>query len=180
MKQNGNYGDCAVVVDMMEKFLAHLSNPGEIVENQRNVIGTCILNDVPVIAVEHGVSGHTVEPLQKLIRRARPRRNFIRKGDSDGFYGNRLGGVLRSLGVERVCLMGIYMNQCLLETAKDAKERGLGIIIAKDLFDNKGGNKHCLRDRERAMAWYGDNCSLFENHQEMIPSFFRAVRYLAA
>lgn len=56
----------------------------------------------------------------------------VRKLKDDGFDGTALGDILRQQGVERVCVVGVMSEMCVLATARTALDRGLGVVMPHD------------------------------------------------
>jgi nicotinamidase/pyrazinamidase len=48
------------------------------------------------------------------------------------FDGTRLHAALRALGVERVLVGGLATDFCVLETVRDARARGLAVLLLRD------------------------------------------------
>ncbi|GAB3930583.1 hypothetical protein GCM10011575_47650 [Microlunatus endophyticus] len=61
-----------------------------------------------------------------------PREVVIRKLKDDGFDGTRLDEVLRQHGVDRVCVVGVMSEMCVLATARAALERKFGVVMPHD------------------------------------------------
>lgn len=60
------------------------------------------------------------------------RETVIRKTQDDGFTGTSLEENLRRHGVERLCVVGLMSEMCVLATARGALERGFGVVIPHD------------------------------------------------
>lgn len=64
----------------------------------------------------------------------------LEKVRPSGFYATNLEGVLRGLGINLLILAGVYSNQCVESTARDAWARDFNFIILDDCtatFDPK-------------------------------------------
>lgn len=81
----------------------------------------------PPHAVKGSDGARVVEQLAPL-----PGEIIVEKTRYSGFYGTRLEDILRKIGVERVVIVGILTNICVLFTAADAVMRGFEVEIPRD------------------------------------------------
>ncbi len=56
----------------------------------------------------------------------------IEKTRFSGFYKTELEELLKKLGVDELWLTGVCTSICVMDTAKDAYERGFKLIVVKD------------------------------------------------
>jgi nicotinamidase-related amidase len=61
-----------------------------------------------------------------------PREVVIRKLKDDGFDGTALDGLLRYHGVDRLCVVGVMSEMCVLATARTALDRKFGVVMPHD------------------------------------------------
>ncbi|MFC7619898.1 isochorismatase family protein [Microlunatus sp. GCM10028923] len=56
----------------------------------------------------------------------------VRKSADDGFDGTALDEILRRHAVDRVCVVGLMSEMCVLATARAALARGFGVVLPHD------------------------------------------------
>jgi ureidoacrylate peracid hydrolase len=99
-------------------------------------------------AVKHFWVAHTPLPLRRLNRgkslkqmargelyKVRPEDGdtVIAKKNFDAFAGTRFRHELKSRGVDTLLLTGLYLDQCVMETAQSALKRGFNVAVVEDL-----------------------------------------------
>ncbi|GAB3765106.1 isochorismatase family protein [Microlunatus parietis] len=105
-----------------------LGNVGALLERARDA-GALVVqlqNDGPPGAVdEPGGEGWQLY----FEAGASDRETVIRKSADDGFDGTPLEETLRRHGVDRLCVVGLMSEMCVLATARSAIERGFGVVL---------------------------------------------------
>lgn len=108
-----------------------LANVGGLLERARaaGALVVQLQNDGPPGAVdEPGQAGWElyVPPTES------PRETVLRKSTDDGFDGTGLEEILRQQGVDRICVVGLMSEMCVLATTRTALARGFGAVLPHD------------------------------------------------
>lgn len=111
----------------------------------------CGLGD-PASVVRGALAGAGGPLVAQLAPRAKE--PVLLKPGYSAFAGTSLAGLLRRLGVRRVAIMGAVAEMCVLETASDALEEGLGVaVLAEATVPLESAEaRAALRDLERKGA----------------------------
>ena len=168
MKQNEDFGVVIpVLIDMQEKFINCLREGGghEILIHQVDVICFCAKYDIPLVVLRFNGMGPTLPDLQKEIKKIPRTRDFVKKNQS-GFGNIRLGKQLKKWGANTLLLMGIYEDNCVKQTAKDAIKKGFKIATSPQLIS---GPDYPEYDN---LLWYKEKGIFVQDHIELIKLLF--------
>lgn len=147
-----------LVIDMQPYFLSNTRS--NIASAQCSVIDYCAKKDVPVVNIEFAGCGDILESIQMSISKV-PRNKRIVKDCRDGFYCSQsLDYTLKSWGVNKLYLMGVFADRCVKETAEGAIGRGYKINSSLDLI--------APFDSNYKYDFYKNNGRLFENYEKLL------------
>ena len=128
-------GVVAVLIDMQPEFVKNMRD-GEreqVITEQCHLIRECVEQDIPLVVLEYGGSGPTIEILAAEISKVK-RKVVVTKYDDDGFYTTRLNQVLIEFSAKQLILMGVNASYCVLATAISAVRFGYEIITSRCLI----------------------------------------------
>ncbi len=142
-----------LLVDLQNSFLQDVRD-AKVVGKARHLAAAARADGVPVIHVWTTVSGDKDDRMPHWRRIGRhgcvegshdhaspveclPGDHVVPKRFFSAFAGTGLEELLGKLGVERICIAGMYLHACVQTTAIDAYQRGFSIEIAEDAV---GGN----------------------------------------
>jgi len=108
---------------------------------------------------DHNLMG---EPTTEIIPSLRAKGDYVidNKKRLDCFMGTDLEGLLRTLGVKNVCLMGINTNTCILNTAFTAFNKDFRVVVLSDCVASMyGDDLHALglQNVFRCIGWIASN-----------------------
>jgi nicotinamidase-related amidase len=63
---------------------------------------------------------------------AQPNEPVVQKLSASAFNSSNIDAVLRNLGVDTLVVVGLSTSQCVDLTARDASDRGYGVVIVED------------------------------------------------
>ena len=119
------------------------------------------------------VDGHNLEgsPGTEIIPELYARADYVidNKKRLDCFYGTDLRGLLDTLGVKNVCLMGINTNTCVLNTAFSAFNFDFRVVVLSDCVASMyGDDLHVLglQNVARCLGWVLANDEFQEKIEE--------------
>jgi nicotinamidase/pyrazinamidase len=140
-----------IIIDMLKDFIregAPLEVPSAraIIKNVRREIDRAHKNGDPVIYLcdrhapkdpefqywpEHAVRG---TPGAEIIEELKPgpKDIVVAKTTYSGFFGSSLEETLKELGVEKIRLVGVCTNICVMYTTADAVMRGIDVEVIDD------------------------------------------------
>lgn len=111
----------AMVVDMQPAFVSQL--PGyvfkEIANEQLMVLRVCAERDIPVFYLEDYDDHPTIRIISEALEKV-PRVTKVVKHRDDGFIGTNLRTVLDEHRIHSLVVMGVFADQCVLDTAHSA------------------------------------------------------------
>lgn len=131
-----------VVIDVQERLVKAM-NGGEISDTIKScgiLIEAFQKLNLPVIFTEQYPKGlgFTVETLQKY----NTEQKIIEKTTFSCFGSDQFSDKIRSLEIENLVICGIETHVCVQQTAFDAKERGLKVVVVSDaVCSRKSQNK---------------------------------------
>jgi len=161
--------DTAVlIIDVQSPFLYQVRRKEEFVQKQKELLSFCRKNKIPVAIIEYYASGET----NKEITDSLPgciSKTFIKKYDS-AFSNHDLSLWLESRGIKNLILSGLFESCCVYRTAKNAKEKGYGVITSKDLISDPvlfGEYYEADKEDEISLSWYEVNGVHFNSLKEL-------------
>jgi nicotinamidase/pyrazinamidase len=150
-----------LVIDMLEDFIREgapleVRAGRSIIQNVRREIDRAHENAEPVIYLcdrhapqdpefqywpEHAVRG---TPGAEIIGELKPDAKdiVVAKTTYSGFYGSSLQDTLKELGVEKIRLVGVCTNICVMYTTADAVMRGFDVEVIDDATAALTGDDH--------------------------------------
>jgi nicotinamidase-related amidase len=163
MRRNVNNNDLAIlVIDMQEIFLRGIQEREMLVAAQQNVLRYAAEEDVPVAVLTMAYEGPTVEEIKKEVQKV-PRKSYIEKYLTSGFFGTKLEQQLRTWERDVLLLMGIYASQCVQATAKDGLEKDFTVMTHTQLIGDQTSDKLI-----RAGAWYKKRGCLLRGYRQFL------------
>ena len=157
-----------VVVVHMQDYFFRGHPVGErkdtLLASQKEALDYCRANRIPVAVMEYcgNEFGPTLADLHAEAR-ALPAMGTFRKKDTDCFKSARLRRFLESHGVDSLFLMGVYANDCIIDTSKGGKGYGYSVASARDVIGD------CPKCEESAAEWFRSNGSFAESFRELPP-----------
>jgi nicotinamidase-related amidase len=138
---SGNAVQAVLMVDVQRAFFTGagavpasaqlLEALSELLERSRRggALVVHLQNDGPAGAVdEPGRPGWELYlPVGESLREV-----VIRKSRDDAFDGTGLGDLLKQRRVDRLCVVGVMSEMCVLATARAALDRGFGVVVPHD------------------------------------------------
>lgn len=88
---------------------------------------------------EHCVEGTEETKVVKELQRFVAKDNYVPKTRYSGFFKTNLEEILEAEKPEKVVVVGIYANICVLYTTADLRNRGYEVAIPKDCATALGG-----------------------------------------
>ncbi|MEK6910447.1 MAG: isochorismatase family protein [Nanoarchaeota archaeon] len=157
-----------VVVDMQERFLSMLDKltRRQLVHNHLEVLDYCRENDVPVVGIRHDIVAFGKEYVYAIENKIAEvsRNRYFWKDKNDGFSNLKLQEYLSSLGIERLCLMGVFASRCVISTGQGALNNGFKIATSRDLITDSNYSQALLA----SFDWFNANGTLFDRYQDML------------
>lgn len=167
MKQNEDFGVVIpILIDMQQKFVNCLREGGhEILIRQLNVIRFCAKYDIPLVVLRFKGMGVTLPDLQKEIKKIPRTRDFVKINQS-GFGNKGLLKQLKKWGANTLLLMGIYEDDCVKQTARDAIKNGFKIATSPQLISGPIDHEY------DNLLWYKEKGIFVQDYIELIKLLF--------
>ncbi|HLD54735.1 MAG TPA: isochorismatase family protein [Candidatus Nanoarchaeia archaeon] len=154
-----------VLVDMQYSYLKEYSLKyiSFMREAQKDILQIAVNKDYPLGVLEFLWDKRTDSELRNLINNI-PRKKYFKKEKMDGFSNEKFYPWLKKMDLETLCFMGIHTNQCVLETAKSAKNYGFNIMLAKQLTKGIASSKNFFK----SINWFRNNGVYPKNYKEIV------------
>ncbi|NTW14469.1 MAG: cysteine hydrolase [Candidatus Moranbacteria bacterium] len=142
-----------ILIDMQTGFFPGIreERKEQLVASQRSILCHCADQDIPVCVLEFNNYGETIPELADLLAKI-PRVKTLLKSHDDGFTNPELKETLDGWEAEKLIIMGINADYCVLETAKSAIRNEFQIVTAPSLI--AGLPSHSEDD---SIDWYSRN-----------------------
>jgi nicotinamidase-related amidase len=154
-----------LIIDMQTKFLESFREKTRknLLLSQITVLEIARKYSIPIIVVEYKNYGKTTEELSVFLDKIE-NVFYIQKKFDDAFKETALEDVLRGKGVEKIFLMGIYMDACVWQTAKTARRNGFTILtnplVIEGIPDFK--QKNPLEKLEASVNWFTEKTQIIK------------------
>lgn len=135
----------------------------KLVKEHLRVVRACAEKNIPIVVLEFGDWGLTVDVLKREIDKV-PRKALIIKPHRDGFIATKLDKTLKSFDANSLLLMGVNASYCVLETAKSAVRLRYKIITAEKLIADSLGDY----EKEKSKSWYEQNGVFCDHSVELV------------
>jgi nicotinamidase-related amidase len=137
-----------LVIDMQEKLVPAMSEPGRIVENTKRLLALARILGLPVVFTEQGKLGPTLEE----IRKEAPTFEAISKMAFNCFASDMFAARVNKLERSTLIIIGIEAHICVAQTAIWAHPR-FRVHVVSDAVSSRSPDNHAVAlDRMRAVG----------------------------
>ncbi len=161
-----------LLIDMQESFMEDTgqSNGGPKAARMKELLLFGRANNYPiyVIEVDPYEAGETIPYFQDVVK-GYPLARTITKMGSSAFKKMALQLDLRAKHVESVVLMGLVMNYCVLDTARDAHALGFEVITSPNVMIGLW----------RPDSFYVNHCRLYDDRLQIVPPAQSTISHFA-
>ncbi len=121
------------IVDMQDTYLKSVREKDRetIILAHRELFGFAKKSDLPIFVFYMGFGEPITPSLSKELSRLKTYAFY--KTCLDGFQDTFAGIVMQSFEISRLIISGMYRSDCVCETARGARERGIEVYSSLDL-----------------------------------------------
>lgn len=131
------------VVDVQEKLMPAMGNAQETLNRLKVLLGGCSALEIPFLVTEQYPKGlgSTLEEIRALF----PAGTIVFEKNSFSCFGSgSFAETVAASGKKVMILCGVESHVCVFQTALEAKEKGLEVILVEDCVDSRHTSDKCI------------------------------------